>query len=722
MRTLSLPDTRLSHKAIGRRLLLGIAVFFLGSPLVSAQALAPDNGYAPGELLVKFKKEIRPRGKASTRAARNVHLKAEFPSVGVEHWALPADAHLLETLEQLRADPNVEFAEPNYRRYPRAKLPNESQSTLGNVLARLKQINAPAAWDVVTDASNVIVAVIDDGFDMTHPDLKSNYYAPRDVLDDDNDPGYETISKSNETCIDEHGTEVAGALGAVGDNGIGISGVAWKLKLMPIRVGCFYQVSDIVKAVIYAKEEGAHIINISWGGPQFSETESQVLGNLLESDILVVAAAGNFAVDNDRVPDFPSGLAWPNIISVAAVDDNNVLANFTQYGATSVDVAAPGTDVWSTLIGGEYTTATRLLGGTSFSAPYVAGVAALVKAKNPTATFRDLKGAIMSSVDPLIPPTGASSYAATGRLATDGVINAKSALDAMTNRGPLFVINKVLVDDSAGNKNGLVDPGETVMLAVSLENVWDAASNVSVTLALDSAVPDAVNDATVLTSPALLAQVSAGELATKSFSVKIASSIVGRKVIPFTVKLVAGQKTQTRRFRLEMGTLKKGVSVSGKARPPTDPQDEFHFYHIDVPANSENLVFELVPERQVNLDLMVRYNKPPEFDYASYEQKTLDDVAVGTLVQSSPPGVVERISIGSPRTGTYFATVVVPRDENKENIAYTFSANYGRKTPSAASGGCSLVRAESIDPMLPAMGLLAFWRVSRRRYCSAKGA
>lgn len=719
--------------AVQPRLLSTFFSFFLISSWAVANSSTPnlDSGFVPGELLVKFKSDVHVRGKANARDAKHVFLKTEFPSLGVEHWVLPADVNLSDTLAQLRADPTVDFAEPNYRRYPR-RVPNESTSSLGNVLARLEQMNVPAAWDAVIDASNVtvamaskvIVAVIDDGFDMTHPDLKNNYYLPRDVMNDDDDPSFETVvldPKTNEKCVDDHGTEVAGVLAAQGDNSIGISGVVWKVKLMPIRVGCEYSVSHIIKALQYAKAKGAHIVNVSWGGPQFSAFESAAISDLLESNMLVVAAAGNFDVDNDKVPDFPSGLPWPNIISVAAIDVDNRLAKWagnqgwTQYGATTVDVAAPGVDIWTTKINKAYTDSVGLLEGTSFSAPYVAGIAALIKAKYPAATFRDLKGAIMSSVTPLKAQVGGSATSATGRLATDGFVNAKAALDAMTKKVPVLVINKVVVDDALGNKNGVADPGEEVDLKITIENVWIPASNVSLSLGVDVAAPSSVNDMTILTSPSIKTQIGSGEMITETFKVKVASQLAGRKVIPLTLKLGVGQLMQERHYRLELGELKKGVLVRAVSRPSNDLLDEFHYFHVDVPANSKDLVFELVPDALKNLDLLVRYNSPPEFDYTSYKKETKDDVAVGTLVQSSPAGTPEKITISSPKAGTYFATVVAPREENKDNLGYSISANYGRKAASAPSGGCSLTQQGSVDLMLPLLVLTALWRVIKSR-------
>ncbi len=711
--------------AVQPRLLSTFFSFFLISSWAIANSSTPDfdSGFVPGELLVKFKNEVHARGKANARAAKHVFLKTEFPSLGVEHWVLPADVNLSATLAQLRADPSVAFAEPNYRRYPR-RVPNESTSALGNVLARLEQMNVPAAWDTVTDASSVIVAVIDDGFDMNHPDLKSNYYLPRDVMSDDDDPGFETVvldPKKNETCLDAHGTEVAGALAGQGDNNIGIVGVVWKVKLMPIRVGCEYSVSHIIKALQYAKAKGAHIVNVSWGGPQFSEFESAAISDLLESNMLVVAAAGNNDVDNDKVPDFPSGLPWPNIISVAAIDVDNRLAKWagdqgwTQYGATTVDVAAPGVDIWTTKINSTYTSSTKLLQGTSFSAPYVAGIAALIKAKYPASTFRDLKGAIMSSVTPIKAQVGGSATSAKGRLATDGFVNAKAALDAMVKKVPVLVINKVVVDDALGNKNGVADPGEEVSLKITIENVWIPAINVSLSLGVDVAAPASVNDIIISTSPSIKTQIGSGEMITETFKVKVASQLAGRKVIPLTLKLGVGQLMQERHYRLELGELKKGVLVRAVSRPSSDLLDEFHYFHVEVPANSKDLVFELAPDALKNLDLLVRYNSPPEFDYTSYKEKTTDDVAVGTLVQSLPAGTLEKITISSPKAGTYFATVVAPRDENRDNLGYSISANYGRKAASAPSGGCSLAQQGSVDLMLPLLVLTALWRVTKTR-------
>jgi len=179
---------------------------------------------------------------------------------------------------------------------------------------------------------------------------------------------------------------------------------------------------------------------------------------------------------------------------------------------------------------------------------------------------------------------------------------------------------------------------------------------------------------------------------------------------------------QKRHFKLEIGLLKKAVAVSGIARPRLDPQDEFHYYHIDVPANSTDLVFELVPERTTDLDLLVRYAKAPEFDYATYRGKTIDDVAEGTQVGKSAAGVTERIAIKNPpKAGTYFVVVVPSLEDNQENMSYTLTATFGHKVPSS-SGGCVLGTDERFDPVLPLLVTIAALGIAGSRLRRQKGS
>jgi len=274
-------------------------------------------------------------------------------------------------------------------------------------------IDAPEAWGVITGSSSVVVAVIDTGVDYNHPDLAANIWT---------DPatgyhGYDYANGDSNPMDDHgHGTHCAGTIGAVGNNGIGIVGVNWNVKIMPLKFltasGSGYT-SNAILAIQYANSHGAHVISNSWGGGGYS----QALKDAIDvSSAVVVCAAGNSGINTDTSPHYPSAYTSSNIIAVAATDNRDALASFSNYGLTSVDVAAPGVSIYSTYPGGQY----KYMSGTSMATPHVAGVAALVKAAVPTYTAAQIKKAIISGVD--------MKPGLTGKCVTDGRINVKNGV------------------------------------------------------------------------------------------------------------------------------------------------------------------------------------------------------------------------------------------------------------------------------------------------------
>ena len=200
-------------------------------------------------------------------------------------------------------------------------------------------INAPEAWDIL-QGSSVIVAVIDSGIDSNHPDIAANLIAGYDFVENDNIPN----------DLNGHGTHVAGIIGAVGNNATGITGVSWSVKIMPLKVldqngeGAYCY---IIEAIDYAVQHNARIINMSFSGPDFSQSLYDSIASY--PNVLFVAAAGNEITNNDLTPSYPANFDLANIISVAATDQTDNLAYFSNYGLTSVDVAAPGANILSTI-------------------------------------------------------------------------------------------------------------------------------------------------------------------------------------------------------------------------------------------------------------------------------------------------------------------------------------------------------------------------------------
>jgi subtilisin family serine protease len=294
--------------------------------------------YAPGQLLVKYKPALRAGAADYARQRWGVSTLRTFRDIGVHHVKLPADMIVEEALELYRGDPDVQYVEPNYYRYI-AATPNDSDYGL---LWGLSDIDAPDAWDVATDCKGKIVAVIDTGADYNHPDLAANIASGgHDFVDNDDQP----------MDPNGHGTHVAGTIAAVGNNMLGITGVCWSGQLLILRTFDAFglgTMSDVISAMEYARTNNAKIINASYAGGDFSQAESDEISNLNTAGILVIAAAGNEGVDNDVIPSYPASYNLPNIIAVAASDQSDNLAWFSNYGQHSVHVAAPGMDIYST--------------------------------------------------------------------------------------------------------------------------------------------------------------------------------------------------------------------------------------------------------------------------------------------------------------------------------------------------------------------------------------
>lgn len=274
-------------------------------------------------------------------------------------------------------------------------------------------INAEEAWDLRTDASSVVVAVIDTGVRTTHEDLIGNLWVnpgeiPGNGVDDDGNGviddvhGFDAIEGSG-TPEDEdgHGTHVAGTIGASGNNTLGVTGVAWEVQIMPVRFlgndGGF--LSDAIESITYAQNNGATVFNNSWGGGGFSTALRDRISALEPSDILFVAAAGNDGQNNDTTPAYPASYNLPHIVSVAASDRNDRMAAFSNFGAASVDLVAPGVSILSTYFTSD--TATASLNGTSMASPQVAGAAALLRAAFPGEDRLAIKARLLDTVDPL---------------------------------------------------------------------------------------------------------------------------------------------------------------------------------------------------------------------------------------------------------------------------------------------------------------------------------
>jgi subtilisin family serine protease len=306
----------------------------------------------------------------------------------------------------------------------------------------MTKINASGAWNISTGGSGsnrVVVAVIDTGTDYTHPDLAGNIWTNTAEIvgngrDDDGDGfvddvhGYNFAANTGNPMDDNgHGTHVSGTIAAVGNNGIGVSGVSWSAQIMPLKFlnsqGSGY-LSDAVRAINYTtlmrtqRGVNVRVINASWGGGGYTSAMENAIRAANNAGILFVAAAGNDGQNNDTVPHYPANYNTGNVISVAASDRNDQLASFSDYGATTVQLAAPGVSIYSTVPGGYAT-----YSGTSMATPHVAGVAALAWSVAPNATVTEVRNAILNGADRVA--------ALSGKVVTGGRLNAANTLQRM---------------------------------------------------------------------------------------------------------------------------------------------------------------------------------------------------------------------------------------------------------------------------------------------------
>jgi subtilisin family serine protease len=299
-------------------------------------------------------------------------------------------------------------------------------------------INAMRAWAVTRGSEQIVVAVLDSGVDYTHPDLVNNIWTRPEIIkayeDDDltdgavdDEHGFNVVDDNGDPMDDNgHGTHCAGIIGAEGGNGIGIAGVNWNVKIMPLRfmdgdgAGTTKDAIEAINYVIDRKRAGVNvrIISASWGSTTRSRALEDVIRKAYDEGILFVAAAGNASSDNDQTPHYPSSYNLGNVVSVAALNRNDQLASFSNYGAKSVHVAAPGEEILSTWL--EHSFLEKK--GTSMATPFVAGVAALILSENPKMSVDDLRARLLKSVDPV------SSL--KGKVSSGGRINAAKAVGA----------------------------------------------------------------------------------------------------------------------------------------------------------------------------------------------------------------------------------------------------------------------------------------------------
>jgi subtilisin family serine protease len=391
----------------------------------------PAHAQSVTRVLVRFDSDATAAQRADIRSDAGVDRTANLAVKGLELVDPKPGVSVDDAVSDLEQADGVLYAEPDHTIHATA-VPDDPgfDDEWG-----LGVIRAPEAWDVTTGSPGVTVAVVDTGMDATDPDLAPNLYTnPEESgggretngIDDDGDGriddvhGWDYVGGDNQPQdANGHGTHVAGTIGARGNDANGVAGVSWSTSLMPLRVldaNGSGHVSDAVTAYSFAARSGVRIVNASLGGSSYSRAEHDAIA--AAPNTLFVVAAGNDSRDNDSIPDYPCDYDLPNIVCVAATDQSDALASFSNYGDTNVDLAAPGVDIVSTWPGDQY----AQLSGTSMATPHVSGAAALVLAHTPDLTTAGLRSALLGSVAPV------ASLA--GKVATGGRLDVAAALAA----------------------------------------------------------------------------------------------------------------------------------------------------------------------------------------------------------------------------------------------------------------------------------------------------
>jgi subtilisin family serine protease len=415
---------------------------------ISAQA--KEFPAVPGEYIVKLKPQTQPMSKSGIEQALGAKFVRKVNNVS---GLIKVQRSVVETADSsiraLSASPLVEYAEPNYIYRVvggMSSLPNDTD--LGKLWGLVNtgqvvtgdsgtftgkagiDINAREAWKIETGSRDILVAVVDTGVKWDHPDLAANIYTNQAEangqpgVDDDHNGfvddihGYDFPGNDGDPMdVYGHGTHVTGTIAALGNNNNGIVGVAFNVKILPVRFlgdDGGGTLEDAVKSIDYATMMHANMMNNSWGGGGFSQALLESIQRAQAAGILFLAAAGNNSNDNDASPEYPAGYEVDNVVAVAAIDPTGMIADFSNYGKNTVDIAAPGVNILSYTMQGP-----QIWSGTSMATPHVTGVAALLLSQDKSQSYMTIKNRLLASARPI--------GALRNRVST-GLVNAYYAL------------------------------------------------------------------------------------------------------------------------------------------------------------------------------------------------------------------------------------------------------------------------------------------------------
>lgn len=451
--------------ALRMSLLATATVAALGLTAAAAQAANPNfsQAHRADELLVQFRagtteaQKSAALGRVGGQKDRNIvngKNRLDTKRSDVDLIKVPGAAGLANQIAKLQADPSVELVELNYIVQHTGVTSNDTYYTNGSLWGTYGNASSPAnqygsqaaeAWAGAAGANcgTVVIGIIDEGYMHTHPELAANAFKnPGDSTFDgiDNDGngkvddvyGWDFDGNNNSVfdgTSDDHGTHVAGTIGAVGGNGAGVAGICWSVKLMNAKFlgGTGGTTANAIAAVDYFTDlKVRHNLNLvatnnSWGGGGASSLLQDAIERANAADILFIAAAGNSGANNDVTASFPSNYPNSNIIAVAALTNTGALASYSQYGATTVDIAAPGSGIYSTVpvrSKGKTAASYASYNGTSMATPHVTGAAALYAARHPGSTAAQIKAAILGAAVPT--PSVNGKVLTNGRLDVSG--------------------------------------------------------------------------------------------------------------------------------------------------------------------------------------------------------------------------------------------------------------------------------------------------------------
>ncbi|WP_281783602.1 S8 family serine peptidase [Sinimarinibacterium flocculans] len=749
----------------------------LPNAVLSAAARIGDRHVAD-ELIVGYRSAIAAKSASTLRDSLGLQTRLSLDGGRVQVLRLPAITSVQAAGALLAADPAVAYVEPNFIRRRLAAIPNDPLfDQLWGLLSTGQanfavpaddpeaaalaskpgaDMNMPAAWDRDGDGvadrtgdGSVLVAVIDDAFDVDHEDLAANFVAGADLTtcSAQNLDGCNTDVRPDQNGLLDHGTLVAGSLGAVGNNGIGVAGTIWDVRMMPLKVG---RVSDgqveldsgsILAAYEYARTRGAKLVNASYGGPSCSQAEYEAIRRLGEAGILFVTSAGNFNSNLDysvaafpanyreggctsrnggRFVVDPSADKLDNIVTVAATNRQDNIASFSQFGPVSADISAPGLQIVTTLPGNAYVTGDTCLdggtcgtSGTSFASPYAAGIAALMLSENPQASMLELKARLIEGAEAGVDGGDAHLLTAGGRL------DAAASLD-LTPR-PSLVLRAVSLQ--GGDGNGRLDAGETLAVQLRVENLWQTAIDTQARLL---APTDRIR---VLTGPQTIPTLAQGESTTLSYSIEVLDAESDYEELGFWLELgAAGGYQALRPFRAELAELALAEPAQGVLS--LGLHDEFHTYHLDVDAVPAGQRLVVCTRAQTDIDVLVKYGAPAQYDIdlgADPEDDPTFFTDADTVAGEADGNEAEVVA--NPRAGTYYLTVV--NFDLTESLDYTLAAFFeadGGEAVGAGSPACIARQPQggggggALSPgLLATLAMLAFAgpAVRRRRRLAA---